>query len=68
MMWWMKDLLTHLKYHMEFWLEAKATDRPNKNQVYNISITTTQDIRSGCSVLTINTPQPDLGQPSPAFH
>ena len=36
---------------------AEATSRPNKNRVYNTSVTTTRDMRFDCSVLIINTLQ-----------
>ena len=47
---------THPKYVPDLWLEARATGEPNKNRVYNISMTMTRDIRSSCSVSTISTP------------
>jgi hypothetical protein len=47
------DPLTYL----ELWLKVGATEWPNRNWVYNISMTTTRDMRMDRSVSTIDTSQ-----------
>jgi len=38
-------------------LEVGATNGPNRNRVYGIPVTTARDMRSGCSVSIVGTPQ-----------
>jgi hypothetical protein len=61
-----EDPSTYPKYDSELWLEVGATGGPNKNQIYDISITMTQDLMSGCSVSTVGTPQSYSRHPSSA--
>jgi len=60
-----EDLSTHLEYDLELWLEDRATGGLDRNQVYYISMTIAWDMRPGCNVLTIGTPQSNLRKPSP---
>jgi len=51
------DPLTYLKYNLELWLEVGATEWPDRNWVYNISMTTTRDMRMDNSISTVDTSQ-----------
>jgi hypothetical protein len=44
-------------------LEVREAIGPNKNRVYGMSMTTTQDISASCSVSTIGKPQSNPSQP-----
>jgi hypothetical protein len=59
--------MTFFAGYTELWLEARVTSGPNRNRVYYISMTTTRDMRLGCNVLTISTPQSGMSHPSPAI-
>jgi len=59
-----EDLSTHPKYDSELWLEVGATGESNKNRIYDISITMTQDLMSGCSVSTVGSLQSCSRHPS----
>jgi hypothetical protein len=51
------DHLAYLKYNLELLLEVGATEWPNRNWVYSISMTTIRDMRMDSSVSTIDTSQ-----------
>ena len=50
---------------MDLLLKAEATSVPDRDWVYNISMTMARDMRSCYSILTICTSQSGPSQPSP---
>lgn len=56
-----------MDYDLELWLEAGATNGPDRNQVYDISMIMAQYVRSDCNVLSIETPQFGANKPSPVI-
>jgi hypothetical protein len=48
---------THSEYGLKLCLEVGGTNGPNRNQIYGIPVTTARDMRSGCSVSIVGTPQ-----------
>lgn len=62
-----EDILTHPSHNPQLWLETRVIDELNRNRVYDISITTTQDMRMCYSVLTVHTLQFSPSQPSLAI-
>lgn len=56
-----------MKYDLDLWLKAEATSVPDRNWVYNISMTMARDMRSSYNILTINTSQSSPSQPSLAI-
>lgn len=38
------------------WLEAVASDRPNRNRVYDLLIASARELKAGCIVLIVVTP------------
>ena len=48
------DPSTHPELDLDFWLEVGLSDGPSKNQIYDISNTTTEDKRMGHSVSIIS--------------
>ena len=51
------DHLTHPKFDSDLWMEVGSSDGPNKNQVYRLSNTTADNLRSACSVSTVGSSQ-----------
>ena len=62
-----EDPLTHLEYDLDLWLEARATSEPDRNQVYDISMTIAWDIRLSYGVSIIGTLKFNLSKPSLAI-
>jgi hypothetical protein len=44
---------TYLELDPNLWLEVGSLGKPDRNQVYDISTTRTEDMRMSCSVSTI---------------
>ena len=59
-----EDPSSHSKYNLDLWLDVETTGNPDRNRICGISMTIARDIRLGSSVLTINTIQFGLSQPS----
>jgi len=57
----------HPKYDLKLWLYAKVTSGLDMNQVYNIFMTMTQDIRADCCVLIVGNLYFDMRQQSPTI-
>jgi hypothetical protein len=51
-----EDPSTYMEYDLELRLEAGATNKLNRNQIYSISMTIAWDMRVSCSALIIGTP------------
>jgi hypothetical protein len=51
------DSSTHAKLDPDLWLEVRSSSGLDKNQVYGISNTTTEDIRTDRSVLIVGSLQ-----------
>jgi len=47
------DPLTHLNFDSDLWMEVGSSGGPETNQVYGLSNTTTENLRSARSVLTV---------------
>jgi len=62
-----EDILTHPPHDPQLWLETGVIDELNRNWVYDIFITTIQDIRICYSVLTVHALQFSPSQPSLAI-
>lgn len=58
-----EDTSTLPPHNPQLWLEVGATNGLDMNLIYNISMTTTRDMKVGCSVLTIDTSQSNLNRP-----
>jgi hypothetical protein len=56
-----------LEYDLELWLEVGATNEPDRNQVYDISMIMAQDVRLDCNVLSVGTPQFGANKPLPVI-
>lgn len=54
-----------MEYDLELWLETRATNGPDRNQVYDISMIMAQDVRFDCNVLSVGTPQFGVNKPLP---
>jgi hypothetical protein len=59
-----EDILTHPPHDPQLWLETGVIDELDRNRVYDISMTTTQDMRMCYSVLTVHALQFSPSQPS----
>jgi len=62
-----ENILTHPPHDPQLWLETGVIDELNRNWVYDISITTIQDMRMCYSVLTVQALQFSPSQPSLAI-
>ena len=51
------DILTHPEFDPDLWMEVGSSGGPDKNQVYGLSNTTTDNLRSARSVSTVGTSQ-----------
>ena len=51
------DPSTHLEFDPDLWMEAGWSGGPDKNQVYGLSNTTTENLRSARSASTIGSSQ-----------
>jgi hypothetical protein len=58
------DPSTHPELDPNLWLEVESTSRSDRNRVYDISNTMTEDTQVGCSVLIIGTLELRLRQQS----
>ena len=47
------DTLTHPEFDPDLWMEVGSSGRPDKNQVYELSNTTADNLRSTRSVSTV---------------
>jgi len=61
------DLLTHSDINPYLWLEAGSFDGPNGNQVYRLSNTTTENLRTTLSALTVRCSQSIMSIQTPKF-
>jgi len=51
------DILTHLEFDPDLWMEVGSSGGPDKNRVYGLSNTTADNLRSTRSVLTVGSSQ-----------
>ena len=51
------DILTHPEFDPDLWMEVGSSDGPDKNQVYGLSNTTADNLRSTRSVSTVGSSQ-----------
>jgi len=51
------DTLTHLEFDLDLWMEVGSSGGPDKNQVYGLSNTTADNLRSTRSVSTVGSSQ-----------
>jgi len=51
------DTLTHLEFDSDLWMEVGSSGGPDKNQVYGLSNTTADNLRSTRSVSTVGSSQ-----------
>jgi len=51
------DILTHLEFDPDLWMEVGSSGGPDKNQVYGLSNTTADNLRSTRSVSTVGSSQ-----------
>ena len=51
------DPLTHPEFNPNLWIEVGLSGGPNKNQVYGLSNTTTENLRAARSVSTVRSSQ-----------
>ena len=51
------DILTHLEFNPDLWMEVGSSGGPDKNQVYGLSNTTADNSRSARSVSTVRSSQ-----------
>jgi len=51
------DILTHPEFDPDLWMEVGSSGGPDKNQVYGLSNTTADNLRSTRSVLTVGSSQ-----------
>jgi hypothetical protein len=61
------DLLTHSDINPDLWLEVGSFDGPNGNQVYRLSNTTTENLRTTLSALTVRCSQSIMSIQTPKF-
>jgi len=47
------DILTHLEFDLDLWMEVGLLGGPDKNQVYGLSNTTAENLRTAHSVSTV---------------
>jgi hypothetical protein len=47
------DPSTHLDFDLDLWMEVGSSGGPDKNQVYRLSNTTTENLRAARSVSTV---------------
>ena len=52
-----EDPLTHPEFNQDLWMEAGSSGGPDKNQVYGLSNTTTDNLRSARSASTVGSSQ-----------
>ena len=51
------DILTHPEFDPDLWMEVGSSGGPDKNQVYGLSNTTTENLRAARSVSTVGSSQ-----------
>jgi len=51
------DILTHLEFDPDLWMEVGSSGGPEKNRIYGLSNTTTDNLRSTRSVSTVGSSQ-----------
>jgi len=51
------DPSTHPDFDSNLWMEVGSSDGPDKNRVYGLSNTTTENLRAARSVLTVGSSQ-----------
>jgi hypothetical protein len=51
------DILTHPEFDLDLWMEVGSSGGPDKNQVYGLSNTTADNLRTACSVSTVGSSQ-----------
>jgi len=51
------DILTHLEFDPDLWMEVGSSGGPDKNRVYGLSNTTADNLRSTRSVSTVGSSQ-----------
>jgi len=51
------DPLTHLEFDPDLWMEVGSFGEPDKNRVYGLSNTTTENLRAARSVSTVGSSQ-----------
>jgi len=51
------DTLTHPEFDLDLWIEVESSGGPDKNQVYGLSNTTAENLRSTRSISTIGSSQ-----------
>jgi hypothetical protein len=51
------DSLTHPEFDPDLWMEVGSSDGPDKNWVYGLSNTTTENLRAARSVSTVRSSQ-----------
>jgi hypothetical protein len=61
------DILTHPEFDLDLWMEVRSSGGPDKNQVYRLSNTTADNLRSTCSVSTVGSSQSILISQSKEF-
>jgi len=51
------EILTHPEFDPDLWMEVGSSGGPDKNQVYGLSNTTADNLRTACSVSTVGSSQ-----------
>jgi len=51
-----EDTFTHPFHDSQVWLEVVASDRPNRNRVYDLLIASARELKTRCIVLIVVTP------------
>ena len=51
------DPSTHLNFDPDLWMEVGSSGGPDKNQVYGLFNTTTENLQAACSVSTVGSSQ-----------
>ena len=51
------DILTDPEFDPDLWMEVGSSGGPDKNQVYGLSNTTADNLRTACSVSTVGSSQ-----------
>lgn len=57
-----EDVVTYHPRDFQLWLDVRATNRPDRNQVYKISITSVREMKLGRNASTLDTQQFNLDQ------
>jgi len=61
------DILTHPEFDLDLWMEVGSSGGPDKNQVYGLSNTTADNLRSARSVSTVGSSQSITSSQSKEF-